>query len=68
MKEFWSVHNINNDGAKKKVFVVMGSDGLFDNRKVEFVSSHLGYGFFKYNKDEDTIIQKEGDADDQELQ
>ena len=68
LKEFWSVHDIDNDGAKKKVFVVVGSDGLFDNRKVEFVSSHLAYGFFEYNKDKDTVIQEEGDTDDQEQQ
>ena len=51
LKEFWSIHDIDNDGAKKKVFVVVGSDGLFDNRKAEFVSSHLAYGFFEYNKE-----------------
>jgi serine/threonine protein phosphatase PrpC len=65
LKKFWSVHGIDTNGSKKKVFVVLGSDGLFDNRKAEFVSSHLAYGFFEYNKDND-ISQKEGDADDQE--
>ena len=42
------VVNLEEEFTKdSKVFVVLGSDGLFDSRKVEFVAKHLAYGFFE---------------------
>jgi hypothetical protein len=64
LKEFWSVHDIDADGAKKKVFIVLGSNGLFNNRKIEYVSSHLAYGLFEHYNDEN----RQYDSDDQEQQ
>ncbi|KAL7476608.1 hypothetical protein ACHAW6_002455 [Cyclotella cf. meneghiniana] len=34
-------------GEKSKLFAVVASDGLFDNRKVEFVTKHLARIFFE---------------------
>jgi serine/threonine protein phosphatase PrpC len=51
--KFWSENNIVNGGRSsdssggKKVFVVLGSDGLFDARREEYVASHLAYGLFE---------------------
>ena len=44
----------------------MGSDGLFNKRKVEYVSSHLAYGLFEQFDDNEDIIER--DAKDQEQQ
>ncbi|KAL7531973.1 hypothetical protein ACHAWF_003980 [Thalassiosira exigua] len=44
LRTFWSENDIRS-GAK--VFVVMGSDGLFDARRAEFVAAHLAFGFFE---------------------
>ena len=49
LEEFW---NTNNNSTKdSKVFIVLGSDGLFDSRRVEFVAKHLAYGFFESDGD-----------------
>ncbi|KAL7530701.1 hypothetical protein ACHAXR_003633 [Thalassiosira sp. AJA248-18] len=45
LEKFWSENDIQNNGAK--VFAVLGSDGLFDARKVEFVANHLAFGLFE---------------------
>jgi serine/threonine protein phosphatase PrpC len=55
LQEFWSEHDIvdDNDGSStpgKKVFVVLGSDGLFDSRKVEYVAQHVAYGLFEWGQ------------------
>ncbi|KAL3801870.1 hypothetical protein ACHAW5_003783 [Stephanodiscus triporus] len=68
LKEFWSYHDVDANGDVKEVFIVLGSDGLFNNRKVEYVARHLAYGLFEYNKDKDNVSPKEGGADDQEQQ
>jgi len=47
LNEFWRENSINDND---KVFVVLGSDGLFDARRVEFVAKHLAYGFFEQQK------------------
>ena len=44
--KFWSENDIDVSGGKK-VFVVLGSDGLFDARREEYVASHLAYGLFE---------------------
>jgi serine/threonine protein phosphatase PrpC len=50
--EFWSVNDVKGavTGAAKEVFVVLGSDGLFDARKPEYVASHLAYGLFEWGQ------------------
>jgi serine/threonine protein phosphatase PrpC len=50
--EFWSVNDVNGavGGAEKRVFVVLGSDGLFDARKAEYVASHVAYGLFEWGQ------------------
>ena len=59
LREFWSEHDIvdDDDGSSsstthtgKKVFVVLGSDGLFDARKVEYVAQHVAYGLFEWGQ------------------
>ena len=52
LAEFWSVHDVDGavDGAEKRVFVVLGSDGLFDARKAEYVASHVAYGLFEWGQ------------------
>ena len=48
--KFWSENDIQNSSGSsggKKVFVVLGSDGLFDARREEYVASHLAYGLFE---------------------
>ena len=35
------------ESEKKKVFALLGSDGLFDARQAEFVGRHLAYGLFE---------------------
>jgi serine/threonine protein phosphatase PrpC len=66
LKKFWSVNDVDSIGSKKKVFIVLGSDGLFNKRKVEYVSSHLAYGLFEQFDDNEDIIER--DAKDQEQQ
>ena len=45
LNQFWKEHDIQSKSAK--VFVVAGSDGLFDTRRVEFVANHLAFGLFE---------------------
>lgn len=48
--KFWSENDIPTSGGSsggKKVFVVLGGDGLFDARREEYVASHLAYGLFE---------------------
>lgn len=45
LEEFWEANDVSKKDAK--VFVVLGSDGLFDARRVEFVARHLAFGFFE---------------------
>ena len=52
LDNFWSQHVYEQDGGegeseKKKVFALLGSDGLFDARQAEFVGRHLAYGLFE---------------------
>lgn len=49
LEEFWNANNISTKDSK--MFVVLGSDGLFDARRVEFVAKHLAYGFFESDGD-----------------
>ena len=54
LDDFWSQHVYEKDGGgeeskKKKVFALLGSDGLFDARQAEFVGRHLAYGLFESN-------------------
>ena len=54
LDDFWSQHIYEQDGGggeseKKKVFALLGSDGLFDARQAEFVGRHLAYGLFESN-------------------
>ncbi|KAL3801137.1 hypothetical protein ACHAW5_011085 [Stephanodiscus triporus] len=66
LEEFWSVNDIVDDNeVGKRVFVVLGSDGLFDVRKVEYVASHLAYGLFEWGQG--WGLRKE-DRDNEELQ
>ncbi|EJK61630.1 hypothetical protein THAOC_17849 [Thalassiosira oceanica] len=46
LTEFWKTNTIEKSNAK--VFVVAGSDGLFDTRKPQFVANHVAYGLFEY--------------------
>jgi len=49
LDDFWSQH-IYSGGegeSEKKVFALLGSDGLFDARQAEFVGRHLAYGLFE---------------------
>ena len=56
LEEFWNTNNIRTKDSK--VFVVLGSDGLFDTRRVEFVAKHLAYGFFEsFKSDGETAEQ-----------
>ncbi len=41
-----------------KVFVVLGSDGLFDARRVAFVARHLAYGFFESRKSDGEVAEQ----------
>ena len=65
--EFWSANDVNGavNGAEKRVFVVLGSDGLFDARKVEYVASHVAYGLFEWGQG---WGQNKEDRDNLELQ
>ena len=56
LEEFWNTHGV---GKKEdsKVFVVMGSDGLFDARRVEFVAKHLAYVFESRKSDAEIAEQ-----------
>ena len=55
LEEFWKTNEIITNDCK--VFVCLGSDGLFDTRRVEFVTKHLAYGFFESASDKDTTEQ-----------
>ena len=65
--EFWSANDVNGtvNGAEKRVFVVLGSNGLFDTRKVEYVASHVAYGLFEWGQG---WGQNKEDRDNLELQ
>jgi hypothetical protein len=65
--EFWLANDVNGavNGAEKRVFVVLGSDGLFDARKVEYVASHVAYGLFEWGQG---WGQNKEDRDNLELQ
>jgi len=50
LDDFWLQHVYEDGGGgseKKKVFALLGSDGLFDARQAEFVGRHLAYGLFE---------------------
>lgn len=59
LDKFWSENDILNSGAK--VFVVVGSDGLFDARRVEFVTNHLAFGLFESRLARGNNQQEEGE-------
>ncbi|KAL3811010.1 hypothetical protein ACHAXA_002287 [Cyclostephanos tholiformis] len=67
LQEFFSENDVNGarNGAEKRVFVVLGSDGLFDVRKAEYVASHLAYGLFEWGQG---WGQRQEDKDNEELQ
>jgi serine/threonine protein phosphatase PrpC len=56
LEEFWNTNDISKKDAK--VFVVLGSDGLFDTRRVEFVARHLAYGFFESRKSDGEVSEQ----------
>jgi serine/threonine protein phosphatase PrpC len=58
LEEFWKANEIMMKDSK--VFVVLGSDGLFDARRVEFVAKHLAYGWFEssHKSEEQTITER----------
>lgn len=56
LEKFWNTNNISTKDAK--VFAVLGSDGLFDVRKVEFVARHLAYGFFESLKSDGEVSEQ----------
>jgi len=80
LDNFWSQHIYEQDGGggesekKKKVFALLGSDGLFDARQAEFVGRHLAYGLFESNipsydndnEENDDVEQQSHDNADQE--
>jgi len=45
LDKFWSENDIEHSDAA--VFCVVGSDGLFDARKAEFIANHIAYGLFE---------------------
>jgi len=50
LDDFWSQHIYSSGGElekNKKVFALLGCDGLFDARQAEFVGRHLAYGLFE---------------------
>ena len=51
LDDFFLEHVYSSGGEesekKKKVFALLGSDGLFDARQAEFVGRHLAYGMFE---------------------
>lgn len=48
LDDFWFEHVYSSGGeSEKKVFALLGSDGLFDARQAEFVGRHLAYGLFE---------------------
>ena len=55
LEEFWNTNNIRTKDSK--VFVVLGSDGLFDTRRVEFVAKHLAYVFESRKSDAEIAEQ-----------
>jgi serine/threonine protein phosphatase PrpC len=65
--EFFFDNDVNGaiNGAEKRVFVVLGSDGLFDARKAEYVASHLAYGLFEWGQG---WGQRKEDRNNEELQ
>lgn len=58
LEEFWETNEVITKNSK--VFVVLGSDGLFDARRVEFVAKHLAYGWFEssHKSEERTITER----------
>ena len=56
LTEFWETNTIEKSNAK--VFVVAGSDGLFDARKPQFVANHVAYGLFEYRAARDDLFIK----------
>ncbi len=58
LDEFWKTNEVITKDSK--VFVVLGSDGLFDARRVEFVAKHLAYGWFEssHKSEEQTITER----------
>mmetsp|Transcript_27103 Transcript_27103/g.42554 ORF Transcript_27103/g.42554 Transcript_27103/m.42554 type:complete len:472 (-) Transcript_27103:74-1489(-) len=56
LEKFWNTNNIS--AKDSKVFVVLGSDGLFDARKAEFVAKHLAYGFFESPKSDGDVSEQ----------
>ena len=65
--EFWSVNDVIDavNGTEKRVFVVLGSDGLFDARKAKYVASHVAWGLFEWGQG---WGQNKEDRDNLELQ
>ena len=70
MDDFWFEHVYSSGGeSEKKVFALLGSDGLFDARQAEFVGRHLAYGLFessiplydRFNKNDDVEQQPQHD-------
>jgi len=78
LDDFWFKHVYEQDGggveSEKKVFALLGSDGLFDARQAEFVGRHLAYGLFESsiplyengNDVNDDVEQQSHDNADQE--
>ena len=56
LADFWETNTIEKSNAK--VFVVAGSDGLFDARKPQFVANHVAYGLFEYRMERDDLFRK----------
>jgi serine/threonine protein phosphatase PrpC len=58
LEEFWKANEVITKDSK--VFVVLGSDGLFDARRVEFVAKHLAYGWFEssHKSEERSITER----------